>query len=92
MKQRDIKLTLHAHLQEITGCGDSMQFKVRGHRTTKAGTVERYELDLEVCRWGVTHILRELQKMHARDRARIQRELDRIRKESVLLTQEPPAQ
>ena len=89
--RRDIKLKLDAYLNGVTGQGEELTFQVDAWRTTKAGTHESYKLELKVCRFGVTRILQELQKMHARDRERLQRELERIRKETVLLTQDPPA-
>ncbi len=89
MTRRDIKLKLNAHLDGVDGCGDELTFKVRGHRTTKGGTTEFYELTLCVCRYSVLHLQRALRDMHKRDRARLENEQRRIEREITELKNRP---
>lgn len=85
MSVRKRKLHLHASLNRVEGCGDEVTFVVGGHRATKTGGDEFYELHLKVCRWGVKQVLRQLHAMHGRDRARITAELKRIDQEVATL-------
>lgn len=81
MNQRVINLELEAHLNAIEGDGSELIFLVKGFRTTKAGTPERYELKLKACRYAVKCLLAEIRKMHVRDRERLVRESARIDEE-----------
>lgn len=79
---RTIKLTLDVgSLTAIDGCANDLTFKVIAHRKTKAGTHERYELELKACRYSVKQMLDGIKLMHARDRERINSELARIQRE-----------
>lgn len=79
---RVIKLQLRdVLLDAIEGCGSELTLKMRAFRTTKAGTPERYELELKACRYSVKQLLEGLRNMHVRDRERIQGELNRIERE-----------
>jgi hypothetical protein len=83
---RVIRLQLgDVHLEAIEGCGSELTLKLRAFRKTKAGTPERYELELKACRYSVKQLLDGIKLMHARDRERIQRELDRITSEKNAL-------
>ena len=90
MNQRVIKLELDTHLHLVEGCGSELTFHVIGYRETKAGTPERYELKLKAYRCAAQTLLREMRKMHARDRERLARETARIEQEIQTLT-EPSA-
>jgi hypothetical protein len=80
--RREIKRELKdVYLDAIEGCGDELTIKLRGYRTTKAGTAEVYDLSLKCCRYSVKQLLEGLKDMHVRDRERIQRELGRIERE-----------
>lgn len=79
---RVIKLTLEVgSLTAIDGFANELTFKLIAHRKTKAGTHERYELELKACRYSVKQLLDGIKLMHARDRERIQNELGRIERE-----------
>lgn len=86
MPSRKVKLALpYTTLDAIEGSGSELTFKLRGQRTTKAGTTEFYEIELKVCRWGIKNLLTKLREMHVRDRERIQSELARIDQEANTL-------
>lgn len=79
---RVIKLQLRdVLLDAIEGCGSEITIKLRAFRTTKAGTPERFEFELKASRYSVKQLLEGLRNMHARDRERIQSELNRIERE-----------
>ena len=83
---RVIKLQLGDVLLDATnGCGNDITIKLRAFRTTKAGTPERYEIELKACRYSVKQLLDGLKQMHVRDRERIQSELNRITREQNAL-------
>lgn len=82
------ELNLRAGLREITGDGEELVFVVSAWRENAAGNSEQYELKLRACRHSVRVILRELRKMHLRDRERLTREKQRIDREILELTQE----
>lgn len=87
---RVIRLRLgDVHLEAIEGCGSELTLKLRAFRTTKAGTPERYELELKACRYSVKQLLDGLKQMHVRDRERIQGELNRIAREQNALQVAP---
>jgi hypothetical protein len=89
-EQRVIKLKLDdIYLEELIGCGEKLTLKARGFRTTKAGTPERYELEIAMCRYGVKQFLAKVKEMHVRDRERINRELARIGNEISALQVAP---
>lgn len=88
MSDRPKKLRLYVSLDDIEGEGEELTFKLRGHRTLKSGRIERFELDLLSCRYGVLQILDRLSKMHQRDRERIEVERRRIDREVKRLTEE----
>lgn len=90
MMLRKRRLTLDCQLEEVTGSGSQLTFKVRGYRNTKAGTHEDYALELKTCRYAVRLLLAEIRKMHVRDRQRIQAELVRIQNEIAELTVDLP--
>lgn len=69
------------NLDGIEGTGDSVVVVVSAERRTKAGTPERHNLRLKICRFGVMQFLRELAKMHVRDRDRLIAEKLRIEHE-----------
>lgn len=80
--QREIKRTLDdCMLDGVDGYGDTLIVKMRAWRTTKAGTRERYELELKVCRYSIKQLLGHLKQMHMRDRDRIASEQMRIQNE-----------
>lgn len=82
------KLVLHVNVHSIEGCGDALVFKVNAWRENKAGKHESYALELKACRYSARILLRELRKMHVRDRERIASEQARIDREIRELTQE----
>lgn len=87
-KTRRKRLTLDCfNLKALEGSGDKLVVVLEADRTTKAGTPERYELRLEICRWGVHEFLDHVKKMHVRDRERIKAELERIEAETTHLVQ-----
>jgi hypothetical protein len=87
---RVIKLQLgDVYLDAIEGCGSELTLKLRAYRKTKAGTPERYELELKACRYSVKQLLDGLKQMHVRDRERIQGELNRIAREQNALQVTP---
>jgi hypothetical protein len=87
---RVIKLQLaEVYLEAIEGCGSELTLKLRAYRKTKAGTPERYELELKACRYSVKQLLDGLKQMHVRDRERIQGELNRIAREQNALQVTP---
>ncbi|MGH8327493.1 MAG: hypothetical protein ACRET2_12085 [Steroidobacteraceae bacterium] len=88
MSERPTKLFLYANVEEIAGSGDDVLVKISGHRTLRSGRIEHYEITLRPGRYGVTRILREVRKMHLRDRGRIEQETARIGREVAELTKE----
>lgn len=83
---RKIKRTLDVfNLESIEGSGDKLVVVLQAERTTAAGTPERYELRLGICRFGVRDFLNQLAAMHVRDRKRINEELARIAAECQVL-------
>lgn len=88
MTSRFEKLAISCNLTAIEGCGDELVFKLHGWRTTKAGTLVNYQLELKGCRHSVRQLLEELRKMHLRDRERLHREEARIVREVNSLTAE----
>jgi hypothetical protein len=82
MPLREIKRKLTGgRLESIEGSGSELTFKFTACRETKAGTQERYTIELKSCRWVVGQLLSKLKEMHVRDRERIQAELARIERE-----------
>lgn len=65
----------------IDGCGEALVFKLIACRTTKAGTFERYELQLKACRYSVRKLAQQIADMQERDRARIAEETARLSRE-----------
>ena len=82
MSDRTTKLTLTTGSRiDIEGCGSDIKLMLTAHRMNKRKVYERYELEINVGRWSIRQLARQIATMHARDRERIQKELARIEDE-----------
>lgn len=84
------KLSLRPSLESIEGCGEELVFKVNAWRENGRGRYEGYVFEFRTGRCAVGTILRELRKMHLRDRERLAAEARLIDREIRTLTQEQP--
>lgn len=66
---------------EVAGEGDGVRLKLSAHRKKKNGDYEFFEMDIELGRWVVQRLARQIATMHVRDRERLTRETARIEKE-----------
>jgi hypothetical protein len=81
------KLRLVCGSPAIEGRGETLVFKVSGHRETKTGAFEYYDLELEACRHSIRQLADQIAKMQQRDRERLQWEFDRLKSEVKPLTE-----
>lgn len=80
MNNKKLKLMMGG-LPKLEGTGGDLTLKFRGHRKNKLGNYEWYGIEIEVSRWIVQHLLRQVATMHERDRVRLANETARIEHE-----------
>lgn len=72
----------------IEGCGDDLTAKFKGELQRRRAPEQAVEITLTLGRCMVRAVLEQIGQMHERDRARIEYELARIRKEAGQLLAE----
>lgn len=75
--RRKVALIAHGNI-EVQGEGDSIKLALTAHRKKKSGAYEFFEIDLDVGRWTVKRLMKQIATMHVRDRERLQKERQRI--------------
>lgn len=77
MNHKKLKLTIGSS-PKLEGTGGDLTLKFRGHRKNKLGNYEWYDIEIEVSRWIVQRLLRQVATMHERDRVRLANDTARI--------------
>ena len=89
-RTREIKKSFeYCGIDAVEGSGSELTVKLSAYRKTKAGTHEKHELQIKICRSGIRRFLELLKEMHVRDRERIAREQQRIQNEIDALKVSP---
>jgi hypothetical protein len=84
----DIKLRMSAYGSvELTGEGDDIKLRFSASRKTRTGQYVGYDVQLELGRFQIQKLLRQVATMHRRDRRRLERELSRIDSERNAIDQ-----
>lgn len=71
----------------IEGEGNDLHMKLNAHRRKKTGDYEFFEITLDVGRWSIQQLARQIASMHERDRARLAKETARIEHEIAAIKQ-----
>jgi hypothetical protein len=78
--RRKVKLVCSTNI-DMRGDGDQVQLAFSAHRKKASGGYEFFEIELDVGRYVIQRLARQIATMHERDRARLAREMARIEKE-----------
>ena len=84
--RRKVKLVCSSNI-DIRGEGAEVQIDLKAHRKKANGSYEFFEIELDVGRYVIQRLARQIATMHERDRARLSRELGRIEKEIEAIKQ-----